>query len=158
MGVAKGFAFGQGAPIVGVSSLAAMAAPACIEGSVILAASDARRGEIYGALYAPDPTASLPLPLSEEAAIPLSELGRWLANHLPRDLPLTIAGNGAERTAGALLAQSEFEAPVHLAAPEGRVSASPASVARLGLARFLVDGPDDPDALDPVYIRPAVGG
>ena len=87
----------------------------------------------------------------------MAHLGRWLADHLPRDLPLTIAGDGAERAASALLAQDDFEAPVHLAAPEGRVSASPGSVARLGLARFLIDGPDDPEALDPVYIRPAVG-
>ncbi len=158
MGVAKGFAVGRGIEIVGVSSLAAIAASACVEGSVVLAAADARRGEIYAGLFAPDPTALLPLPLSEEVAIGLPRLGGWLRAGLPKGLALTVAGDGAEKAAAALLDDPELELPVRLAAPEARRSAAPGCVARLGLARHRADGADDPEALDPVYIRPGVGG
>lgn len=155
MGVAKGFVMGQGAPLVGVSSLAAMAAPACQEGAALLAAGDARRNEIFGAVYVIDPTGMLPVAVTEEAAIPLPKLHEWLAGRLPAELPLTIAGDGAEKAARALLEQ-ESSIPVRLAPPECRSSAQPAVVARLGLARYRAGGADDAETLEPVYIRPGV--
>ncbi len=156
MGVAKGFAMGRNLPLVAVSSLAAMAAPACVEGTVVLAAGDARRSEIFGALYVVDPTGEIPVAISEEAAIPLTGLAAWVGQRLPSNLPLYIAGDGAEKAAQALVEGGV--AAARLAAPDARRSAQPAVVARLGLERFRRDGPDDAAALDPVYIRPGVGG
>jgi tRNA threonylcarbamoyladenosine biosynthesis protein TsaB len=156
MGVAKGFAMGRGLPLVAVSSLAAMAAPACVEGCVVLAAGDARRSELFAALYVTDPTGAAPTAISEEAAIPLVGLTEWVRERLPSGLPLYLAGDGAEKAAAALLEGGLGEA--RLAAPDARYSAQPAVVARLGLERFRRDGADDAASVDPVYIRPGVGG
>lgn len=156
MGVAKGFAFAQNLPLVGVSCLAACAAPACHEGVAVLATADARRGEVYAALYCTEPSGTWPTALTDESAVPLGELGDWLANRIPEETPLLVAGDAAlvavnevVRTGGRRLG---------LVAPELRTSASAEAVARLGAIRFELDGADDLDGVDPVYIRPGPGG
>ncbi len=64
-GVTQGLALGASLPVIPISSLAALAQPALGNGAVVLAAIDARMGEIYWAAYetAQDGLAS---PISEE--------------------------------------------------------------------------------------------
>lgn len=51
MGTAKGFAFCTGKPLVGVSTLDALAHNACMSNSIVCTLLDARKGEVYAALY-----------------------------------------------------------------------------------------------------------
>lgn len=64
----KGLAWAVGRPLAGVCSLRALAWPLFGRGVPVLAALDARRGEVYAALYGPDGSSLLePRPGSAEA-------------------------------------------------------------------------------------------
>jgi tRNA threonylcarbamoyl adenosine modification protein YeaZ len=146
---ARGLAQGRGLPLVGVSSLEALAAgaatgPAEVAGSgdaararPVAAVIDARRGEVFAAVYAPDgavllaPAALAPAALAERfATLPAS--------------PLAV-GDGAvrfeEELASAGAAVPPAGADVH------RLSA--VHICRLGAKRE----PADRDALLPTYLR-----
>lgn len=53
-GVAQGLAFAAGKPVIGISTLAALAQGVASQGSRVLAAIDARMGEVYWGLYQAD--------------------------------------------------------------------------------------------------------
>ncbi len=72
----KGLAWATGRPLAGVCSLRALAWPLLGRGVPVLAALDARKGEVYAALYAPDGATLLepracPAESLAEAATPL---------------------------------------------------------------------------------------
>ena len=74
---AKGLAYGIGCPVVPVSTLAAVAASAEVDGEV-LAILDARRGEVYGGPWRcerPSPGPPIVRPTGEERVAPLPVLG-----------------------------------------------------------------------------------
>lgn len=107
--LAKGLGIGLGRPIIGVSTLAALACSAEHEGRV-LALLDARREQVYGALF--DRSAG-GIASSEERVIELRELIADLgdladvvafgpgcgpyADHLPEGMPATIVGGPSAR-------------------------------------------------------------
>jgi tRNA threonylcarbamoyladenosine biosynthesis protein TsaB len=107
--LAKGLGIGLGRPIVGVSTLAALACSAEHEGRV-LALLDARRGQVYGALF---DCAADAIEGSEEQVIELHELIASLgdlagviaigpgcepyADQLPSGMPSTIVGGPSAR-------------------------------------------------------------
>lgn len=82
-GVAQGAAFGADLPVVPVSTLAALAEGVRREGlaSRVLAAIDARKGEVYWGAYRGEPSGVVE-PVGEECvtppeAVPLPEGGHW---------------------------------------------------------------------------------
>lgn len=89
---AKGLMWGAEKPGVGVSTLEAMAwCCACMEGSVICAAMDARRNQIYNALF--EIKNGVPVRLCEDRAIAVSELAVELRKS---EKSVFIVGDGAE--------------------------------------------------------------
>jgi tRNA threonylcarbamoyladenosine biosynthesis protein TsaB len=96
---ARGLALAAGLGVIAVSSLEALAcglrpslsgnAPA----GEVLAALDARRGEVYVQRFGPD-LRPLPGPLGEPRAMPLQEAAAWAAAQ-PMSVPLRLVGNGA---------------------------------------------------------------
>ena len=89
---AKGLMWGAEKPGVGVSTLEAMAwGCVCLEGALICAAMDARRGQIYNALF--EIKDSAPLRLTEDRAISLAELASELQNSKKT---IFAVGDGAE--------------------------------------------------------------
>jgi len=82
VGVIQGIAFALDRPVVPVSSLAALAQGAMDSGNRVLAAFDARMGEVYwGAFGADDQglaTAEGPETVTAPEAVPVPEAGRWL--------------------------------------------------------------------------------
>jgi tRNA threonylcarbamoyladenosine biosynthesis protein TsaB len=84
----KGLAFGLGTPVCGVSSLALIAAG---EGPGLVAPIvDARRGEVFSALYEVGAD-GLPRALRDDSAVPVLDLVPILATHAGR---LTVVGYG----------------------------------------------------------------
>ncbi len=89
MATARGLAVAADKPLIGVTTLEAIAWPARNEvqdGSAIAAAFDARRNEIYLQCFAPDGA-----PLTDPALVSLDEV----VSHTP-DLAVLCVGTGAE--------------------------------------------------------------
>jgi tRNA threonylcarbamoyladenosine biosynthesis protein TsaB len=88
----KGLAFGSGLPVAAVSTLAALALPALDGGAPVAALLDARRGELYAAVFAADGSVLLPDCVRAPGA---------LAGLLPAGTRI-VAGEGAGPGAGDL--------------------------------------------------------
>jgi len=134
----KGLATATGAPVVGVSSLAALAFPFALHGGPVVAMIDARRGEIYHSLYhgatQPGTRASVDAPAAVAAALPENAI---------------LVGSGA------LLYQGFFEnrCPRIRFADATQHVIRAAYVGMLALERFKHQDVDPIDALIPEYIR-----
>lgn len=171
LATAKGLVLGTDVALVGVSTLEALAAtvlpgwspggapPDLAAGSLVASCLDARKGEVYGAVFRVRvPVPEEPSPrlerLSPDAAHRPADFGRALAEHLERQgaaaPPAFLVGDGAERYGDVLVAPLA-----------GRVGALPpathhprgAVVARLGAGVFALAGGHDPATLVPLYAR-----
>ncbi len=134
----KGLAEACGKPAIAVSNLQAIAS----FGSAPLRAAvlDARRGEIYGAVY--DAAGRLAHP---EVVMPFAA---WL-NSLPEgDLEFVLSGAG-DLVAGDSFLGTRFEHARRITTPR----ALAAAIARIAAARFLAGEASDPAALDANYVR-----
>ncbi|HXK26563.1 MAG TPA: tRNA (adenosine(37)-N6)-threonylcarbamoyltransferase complex dimerization subunit type 1 TsaB [Myxococcota bacterium] len=137
----KGLAFGSGLPAVAVPTLAALAADAPPGEGAVVAALDARRGEVYAAAF--DPKAGHALAWLPEGVYRAAAL----ADALP--LPCRVVGEGAAIAAGALRARGAGV----LLHPECAPHAE--AVGRLA-QRMLARGEGvDPASLVPRYVRRA---
>ena len=88
---AKGLAWGAEKPCIAVSTLKAMAVPLShLEGHIILCAMDARRQQIYNALFLAQSGGLTRL--AEDRAVALEEVAGELAGETR---PITIVGDGA---------------------------------------------------------------
>jgi tRNA threonylcarbamoyladenosine biosynthesis protein TsaB len=141
---AKGVAFAAGARIVGVPTLDALALAAPPWEGTLCAALDARKQEIYAALYAREDGRIIRL------GTPIAAEARRLAAALAP--PITFIGDAVEaygtvfrealRGDVTLLASSAYPPRAH-------------AIARLAAARLATDsGGDDLVTLAPVYVRP----
>ena len=137
-GLRVGMAFAQGLgaaldrPVVGLSTLAGLAASLADKSGPVAALIDARRGQVYGRLFLDG------RPQSEDAAWTLEEAARRIA---ASGAPARLVGNGAPVLLEALpdLGPARIEA---LAAP------SPEALARLTLAADPASNPPRP-----LYLR-----
>jgi tRNA threonylcarbamoyl adenosine modification protein YeaZ len=136
-GIRIGLAAGQAialackAEVVGVSTLAALAAPLILEEheGVVAAAIDARHGKVYVAAFGPDGRALL-TPRRDGAHEALRALG---------DGPLLLIGSGAE-----LLAKEARAYGVPVTIVSEQASPDIAYIARLGLAARPENAPAKP--------------
>lgn len=92
----RGLSLALAIPAVGVTTLEALAEPYLRQGAAVLSVLDAKRGEVYAALF--DANGAV---LAGPAALAPSDLPRLLAI-LPAAVPLLIAGSGARIAAAAL--------------------------------------------------------
>lgn len=143
---AKGLAFAADKPAIAVSTLAAMARNAAFAGGLVICAMDARRNQIYNALFEARDGALTRL--TPDRAIGLAELAEELQSD-PR--PKTVVGDGARLCCDYLTAAGIpcRLAPPHLVMQNAVSVALEAEV--LAAAGALVS----PQALEPVYLRPA---
>ena len=135
----KGMAQAGGKPCAGVSALAAMAAQAAFCGGLLCCAMDARRGQIYAALFEAGEGAFTRL--CEDEALPMEELEQRL---LALDRPVTFLGDGAALCFEAMRKRPDWR----LAPAQWRYQR--ASGAILAAGEY---GPAE--ALRAVYLRPS---
>ena len=96
----KGLAWASDKPCVGVSTLEAMAWHGLAAGGLICPVMDARRSQVYNALF--EIRDGRPERLTSDRPISLEELTAELRSY---DWPVFLVGDGAELTAKALAAQ-----------------------------------------------------
>ena len=126
---AKGLALATGAALVAVPTLAALASGALGRVAVVL---PSRRGEVYAAVVEGGAE------VGPAAALAVDDVAGWL----PPDLD-GVGGPGADRLPG-----------LRPDLPRVDLAASGAAVARLGRRLAEARGPDDPAALEPLYLKP----
>lgn len=149
LATAKGLAYETGLPLLGISTLWATASRVSGFDGVIGALLDARKGEVYVALFRGG--AQELKRLTEDAVLPLQSAIELLKTlHEARDLPLKLIGNGADAY------QQELRAALSdsLKISNGAGCASVASrVALLAQPRFASASVADIGTLKPVYLR-----
>lgn len=141
---AKGFAWGRELPCVGVSTLEAMAQQARLFEGIVCCAMDARRAQVYNAIFSCE--GGILTRLTEDRAISLEELTESLKNEKK---PKIMVGDGAQlcyNTIGKTVSGC-------MLAPEHIVMQRASGVA-LAARRLLLTGADfDGAALVPNYLR-----
>ena len=139
---AKGLCWGADKPGIGVSTLEAMAwgGETAAEGSIICCAMDARRNQVYNALFVFENSA--PKRLCPDRAISLADLAEELKN---AEKPIYVLGDGGELCYNYL---SKIFDNVSLA-PESLRMQSAWGVCRAAADKDPVSGAD----ILPVYLR-----
>jgi tRNA threonylcarbamoyladenosine biosynthesis protein TsaB len=139
LSVVKGLALPKLLPVKGVNTLQAIAATVGPVTLPVLTVMDARRGEVYAALYLNEQV------LVQPSALEPVRLATLVAEH--KTTRVALAGDGRELVKPALKAAGiQFE-------DTGVCRASPVVVARLGMELLDRQGPDSIAELEPVYLR-----
>ena len=146
MACAKGFAWGRQLPLYGVSTLEAMVRGAACADGVYCACMDARKGQIYNAVF--DWTAGALLRRTEDRAIAVSELEQELQT-IPG--PVYLVGDGAKLVFETL---QDKNLPLRLL-PEHLCQQRASGVALAAMERISAGEPGDAAALTPNYLRQA---
>jgi tRNA threonylcarbamoyladenosine biosynthesis protein TsaB len=140
LALAKGLAFAGGLPLVGVPTLEALAWVAdAAPGEQICAALDARKHEVYAALFEAAPGG--PRRLTPDLALRPEALAARL------EPPCVLVGDAGEVYGEALGARARIR-PFATHHPRGGV------IARLGEARMAAGEAANPGTLEPLYVRP----
>jgi len=138
LSVAKGLAVAHDLPVKGVNALWALAEAAGSPGRPVLAVVDARKSQVYAAMYLDAEQLIEPAVLTPPE---LAELARQRVTGR-----LAVAGNAA------LCANALRQAGIDFIA--AGIAAPPPRVIVQAAARALVNGPgDDIETLEPLYLR-----
>ena len=141
---AKGFAWGRELPCVGVSTLEAMAKNLGVYDGVVCACMDARRNQVYNALFSAQQ--GVLQRMTEDRAIALADLREELK---ALDEPIYLVGDGSNLTYTTLSA----EVPNLVLPPEHRMHQRGAGVALAALEKIAAGELGDAAALEPNYLR-----
>lgn len=141
---AKGFAWGAELPCYGVSTLEAMALQLGIWQGYVLPVMDARRQQVYNALF--HVQAGKPERLCQDRAISLAELGEEIKN---LSGPVFLVGDGSILCYNTL----KDTVPGLVLPPEHRMHQRAAGVGLAALEQIAAGNPGDGAALEPNYLR-----
>lgn len=145
LATAKGFALGRALPIVGVSTLDAIALTTGVSG-VVVALIDAHKDRVYAAVYRDGVTVSEPVDTSA------TDLAAALSRDFAGDVALTFVGNGLTRYGDTF--RDTFGARATFCAEEKGVP-SGLALAGLGRRKWESFGPSEALSLEPTYVRPS---
>ena len=140
----KAIAYGLGIPLVGVSTLAALALAFPVPDVYTLVLMDAQKGNAYAGLYEWRDES-----LHEVRPVRVAPLAEAIAEAADRGKPVLLTGELAVKKRARLgnLPDNVTLAPAHL------LTARASHVAWLGIARLAAGERDDPMTLEPFYIR-----
>jgi len=146
LATAKGLALARGLPMVGLSSLETLALCAPAEG-VMVPLMDARRGEVWGAVYRRSLVAGVPRVEELAAARVLGpDEVPGLAGEAAGGDPVLLLGSGALR-------YRERLGGLGAVLPPDAAVVRPFWMAIAAWGRFEERGADDPATAEPVYLR-----
>ena len=140
----KGLAFGKNKPCVSVSTLEAIAENLCVRKGLICPVMNARRSQVYTALFKSD--GEKLERLIPDSALAISELDTLLAKY---GEPVAFCGDGYSITVSAL--EKTEVCPV----PERLRHQSAYSVAQVALRNYLAENYTDDAKLTVTYLRPS---
>ena len=141
---AKGFAWGGELPCYGVSTLEAMAKNLGVFDGIVCACMDARRNQVYNALFSTQQ--GVLQRMTEDRAIALADLKEELK---ALDKPIYLVGDGSHLTYATL----SPEVPNLVLPPEHRMHQRGAGVALAALDKIHAGEIGNADALEPNYLR-----
>jgi tRNA threonylcarbamoyladenosine biosynthesis protein TsaB len=144
----KGIAYDTGLPVAGISTLHANAARAMDTEGIICSLLDARKHEVYAALF--HRRGKSLSRLSEDSVISVSSVIELLSNTAAANA--TVIGDGATAYENEL--RAALGAAIRLSSGD-RSRSIAAQVAMLSLGRFVAGTSDDLGTLTPVYLRPS---
>jgi len=140
----KGIAYGKGKPCVSVSTLEALAYNLIGNEGIISPVMNARRSQVYNALFKCE-DGNLKR-LCDDRALAISELDAELAGKAE---PIYLSGDGYEIT------EKGFKKTKISYVPERQKYQSAYSVAQIALKRYEAGECVDDAALVPIYLRPS---
>ena len=143
----KGLAFGKGKPCMGVSTLEALALNGVSHKGILCPAMNARRAQVYNALFSYD--GERLSRLCEDRPLAITELGGELTEKYP-NAPVYLMGDGAKLVYDALK-DSLGERLILL--PERLIHQSGYNTALCGLAMWRAGVRTTDAELSPVYLR-----
>jgi tRNA threonylcarbamoyladenosine biosynthesis protein TsaB len=141
---AKGFAWGGELPCYGVSTLEAMAKNLGVYDGIVCACMDARRNQVYNALFSAQQ--GVLQRMTEDRAIALADLKEELK---ALDKPIYLVGDGSHLTYTTL----SPEVPNLVLPPEHRMHQRGAGVALAALDKIHAGEIGNAAALEPNYLR-----
>ena len=141
----KGLAFGRNVPCASVSTLDALAENARGLRGIIAPVMDARRGQVYTAIFRCD--GENMKKLTEDMAISIKELGRMLSEYGGEQIYLV--GDGYEVARRGLLDMGVTPETT----PQGLRNESAASVGRVALRQYNDGNTVSDSELSPTYLR-----
>lgn len=147
MSTAKALAQVWGLPVVGISTLETLAYPLAGHGELVCPVLNARKNEVYTAVF--DYTGRVQTQLVSSMAVSIEVLINILTDY---NRPVTLLGDGIPEYRPRLeagLAPLVWFAPVSVGYPRG------AAVAELGLQAFQDGRGISPLQLRPEYVRPS---
>jgi len=145
-------------PVAGVLTLEALAAMGCADGTAWVAPCiDARRGQVYGALYHLEPGCMLPLEAAIEPTVADPDV---FAEAVARLTPAPLLIGSGTRYFGAGKMRSEDTVENTVEVPDGFAIGTmseplAASTGRLVARGWTLEGPSGCHPPEPVYIRQA---
>ena len=159
LAVAKTLAFVLDKPLVGVSSLEALAYGSTTQPELadwlekeecqLCVAQDALKGEVFSARFRLRPSGGLETLQGEGARDPSTWAKELL--QLPEGGLFVVLGSGAERYA--VMFHQTLESRIRIAREAATHALDAAAVAKLGLERLSAGESDDPMCLEPMYCR-----
>ncbi len=152
LSTAKGLAYALDIPIIGVSTLEALAlasTPHASANNLILVAFDARRDELFAAGFHYTPNAPIVLaPVLPVQNLTLSEVHTFLSAHLPSHV--VAVGNGINKILEGLEAD---KAKTWLVLDGETCPPTAHTVAEIGWACYRAGNQDDVAAFEPSYMK-----
>lgn len=142
MAAAEAMAWALEIPLVGVCSLDALALESQRGDDTVAVALDARRGEVYWALYRPGPNGGEPVRITEPRVSSPDDLAVHLAD---RAEDVTCSGSG-------FVVHGETF-PFEWMHATGLVAPSAEAVVRIGAHRVAIDATVPAGGLEPIYLR-----
>ena len=145
----KGLAFDSGKPCCAVSTLEALAQGASETHGIVCSVMDARRGQLYTALF--DCADGIPKRLTEDDAMSTDELCNMLSSYIDANRPVYFAGDGYDIAYDAISPKLTFISPTPRSMREHSAIAVSECAARDAEAGRLTTD----IALSPSYLRPS---
>ena len=150
LATAKGIAYAGGLPLIGISTLLALAKTVKIFDGIVCSLLDARKNDVYMGLFRR--AGNVLSRLTDDALLPINTAIEWMRSHLveTRSDLLCLVGDAGAAHREKLI--SAFDAKLILKSDHDSPSIAP-QVALLARERLLGESLDDLGSVVPIYLR-----